>query len=231
MKRIEPWQIAACLAALLAPLAGCGRGEEVKVREMEAEEEAVEEPVVTAEEETAAEPVPRLDATAGEPATGTGAVEPEARPEQQRPPSPVLPKTRPGAPPPPGSVPKVPEESPSPAAAKEPEPEPEEATPLPSTPEPATPATTEADAAGKEVFLAQRCGTCHSVSTAGIKAKVASGATAGGDLAGVGKRRDRTAIGAIVRQEEPVDGKKHPKRFTGSQQELDALIDWLQSQG
>lgn len=139
----------------------------------------------------------------GEPVAEPDAVEPEARPEEEAPPQ---------------------QESP------EPEREIEEAEPVPPAPAPLPVA--EVAAAGKQVFLDQRCSTCHSVSTAGIEAKVASGPTAGGDLAGVGERRDRAAIEAIVRQEQTVgDGKKHPKGFTGSQEDLEALIDWLAAQG
>lgn len=115
-------------------------------------------------------------------------------------------------------------------AEEEPEPETEEAEPPPPAPAPLPVA--EVAAAGKQVFLDQRCSTCHSVSTAGIEAKMTSGPTAGSDLAGVGERRDRAAIEAIVRQERTVgDGKKHPKGFTGSQEELEALLDWLAAQG
>jgi mono/diheme cytochrome c family protein len=138
---------------------------------------------------------------AGEPVAEPDAVPPEARPEEEAPPQ---------------------QESPAPEG--------EEAEPAPPAPAPLPVA--EVAAAGKQVFLDQRCSTCHSVSTAGIEAKVASGPTAGGDLAGVGERRDRAAIEAIVRQEQTVgDGKKHPKGFTGSQEELEALIDWLAAQG
>ncbi|HLE83699.1 MAG TPA: c-type cytochrome, partial [Thermoanaerobaculia bacterium] len=150
----------------------------------------------------------------GEPEADAGAVEPEAQPAEEALPQPT---------------PLEPEEAAPPVAPEELESEIEEAEPVPPAPVP-LPAT-EAEAAGKQVFLGQRCSTCHSVSTAGIEAKVASGPTAGGDLAGVGERRDRAAIEAILRQEETVgDGKKHPKRFAGSQAELDALIDWLSPQ-
>jgi mono/diheme cytochrome c family protein len=151
----------------------------------------------------------------GEPEADAGAVEPEAQPAEEALPQPT---------------PLEPEEAAPPVAPEELESEIEEAEPVSPAPVP-LPAT-EAEAAGKQVFLGQRCSTCHSVSTAGIQAKVASGPTAGGDLAGVGERRDRATIEAILHQEETVgEGKKHPKRFAGSQAELDALVDWLSSQG
>lgn len=97
----------------------------------------------------------------------------------------------------------------------------------PVAPAPAPLPIAETQAAGREVFLAQRCNACHSVSSAGIEGKLPTAP----DLAGVGARRDRASIAAIVHQEEPVNGKKHPKRFSGSQDDLDALIDWLLAQG
>lgn len=98
------------------------------------------------------------------------------------------------------------------------------AEPVPPAPAPLPAAETQA--AGKEVFLAQRCDTCHSVSTAGIEAKTASG----GDLAGAGQRLDRATVEGVLRGEEMTGGTRHSKRFSGSQEELDALIDWLLAQ-
>lgn len=99
------------------------------------------------------------------------------------------------------------------------------AEPVPPAPAPLPAAETEA--AGKEVFLAQRCDTCHGVSSAGIEGKTASG----GDLTGVGERLDRAGTEAVLRGEETAGGKPHPKKFSGGQEELDALIDWLLAQG
>lgn len=98
------------------------------------------------------------------------------------------------------------------------------AEPVPPAPMPMP--TAETQAAGKEVFLGQRCDTCHGVSTADIEGKTASG----GDLAGLGDRLDRAAIEALLRGEETASGERHPKKFSGSQDELDALIDWLLAQ-
>jgi mono/diheme cytochrome c family protein len=207
MSKRTTWPlVSSCLVAALALLAGCGPAEETEVGDREVEDEAV-----------------------GEPAAEVGAVEPEARPEEGAPAQTAPPAPRPDAPPPPAGATAEPTEAEQPVAPEELEAEIEEAEPVPPAPVPLP--TIEAEAAGKQVFLDQRCSTCHSVATAGIEAKVAAGPTAGGDLAGVGERRGRAAIEAILRQEETVgDGKKHPKRFTGSQAELEALIDWLSSQ-
>lgn len=100
----------------------------------------------------------------------------------------------------------------------------EEAEPAPPSP-PAPPAV-GTEAAGREVFLGQRCDTCHGVGSAGIEAKT----SAGGDLTGAGSSLDRAAIAAILEGGETPGGKRHPKKFSGSQEELDALIDWLLAQ-
>ena len=77
---------------------------------------------------------------------------------------------------------------------------------------------------GKAIFLAQKCDICHSVSTAGIEAK--SKAMKAPDLVGVvTAEHDAKWIGEYVRKQVDLDGKKHGKAFTGSDEELKALID------
>jgi mono/diheme cytochrome c family protein len=84
--------------------------------------------------------------------------------------------------------------------------------------------------AGQAVFLAQKCNLCHAVSSAGIEAKIRSEKLAGGDLKGIGERRDADWIAKFVRKEIELDGAKHKKLFTGSDEELQTLIAWLQAQ-
>ena len=82
---------------------------------------------------------------------------------------------------------------------------------------------------GKAIFLAQKCDMCHSVSTAGIEAK--SKAMKAPDLVGVvTAEHDAKWIGEYVRKQVDLDGKKHGKAFTGSDEELKALISWLGEQ-
>lgn len=83
---------------------------------------------------------------------------------------------------------------------------------------------------GKQIFLDQKCNVCHTVSTAGIEAKVKSTTMGGPDLANVGDRHDAEWIENWLRKKVEMDGKKHPKAFTGSDEELGALIAWLQKQ-
>jgi mono/diheme cytochrome c family protein len=88
--------------------------------------------------------------------------------------------------------------------------------------------TTYADdmSKGQEVFMAQKCNTCHSVEAAGIEAKI-KGKMAGPDLSKVTQERDAEWITGYLHKEVDLDGKKHGKQFTGSDEELKALIDWL----
>ena len=82
---------------------------------------------------------------------------------------------------------------------------------------------------GKTIFLAQKCNLCHSVSSAGIEAKM-HGSMAGPDLTGVGERHEAKLIEEFVTQQTEIDGQKHKKKFTGSDEELAALVDWLSAQ-
>ncbi|MDH5674538.1 MAG: cytochrome c [Myxococcales bacterium] len=73
---------------------------------------------------------------------------------------------------------------------------------------------------GKQVFQDQKCTKCHSAP--GVK---------GGkkDLAGVGKRHDGAWIEGYLQKKKELDGKKHKKKFGGSDAELKAVAAWLAS--
>lgn len=80
---------------------------------------------------------------------------------------------------------------------------------------------------GRSIFLAQKCETCHAVSSADIKA---TGKIKAPDLTGTAAKRDATALSSYLRQKHQINNKKHVKAFTGSDEELGALIAWLQKQ-
>jgi mono/diheme cytochrome c family protein len=80
---------------------------------------------------------------------------------------------------------------------------------------------------GKKIFLAQKCEMCHAVSSADIKA---TGKIKGPDLTGTAAKRDATLLSGYLRRNADVNNKKHVKPFTGSDEELGALIAWLQKQ-
>lgn len=84
---------------------------------------------------------------------------------------------------------------------------------------------------GKAIFLAQKCELCHSVSTAGIEAKAKSDKMKGPDLVGVvTAEHDADWMVDYLRKAADLEGKKHGKAFTGSDEELGALVSWLADQ-
>ncbi len=91
----------------------------------------------------------------------------------------------------------------------------------------AAPAARAAD--GKEVFLAQKCNLCHAVSSAGIEATTTNESLKGPDLTGT-PERDAAWLEAYLTQQETLNGKKHKKKYAGSEADLDALVAWLREQ-
>jgi mono/diheme cytochrome c family protein len=81
---------------------------------------------------------------------------------------------------------------------------------------------------GKQIFLAQKCNLCHTVSSAGIQMTMKSSKAP--DLAGAAVKIDAQVLNGYLRKKADIKGKKHPKEFTGSDEELGALIAWLQKQ-
>ena len=90
------------------------------------------------------------------------------------------------------------------------------------------PAAGQAKLDGKAIFLAQKCNMCHSVPTAGIEKTMKSEKMAGPDL--VNLKEDAATLTKYIRKEAAINGKKHTKAFTGSDEELGALVAWLQAQ-
>ena len=80
---------------------------------------------------------------------------------------------------------------------------------------------------GKQVFLDQKCQTCHAVSSADIKA---TGKVKAPDLTGKAATVDAAKLAAYLRRNDTVNGKKHVKPFTGSDEQMGAMIAWLQKQ-
>jgi mono/diheme cytochrome c family protein len=90
----------------------------------------------------------------------------------------------------------------------------------------AAPATPD----GKQIFLSQKCSLCHSVSSAGIVRTVQSEKVAGPDLTNLAAKTDAATLTKFLRKQTTIDGKQHGKLFTGSDEELAAVISWLQQQ-
>ncbi len=81
---------------------------------------------------------------------------------------------------------------------------------------------------GKTLFLAQKCNMCHNVPTAGIERTTKSTTMAGPDLVNV--KVDEATLAKVLRRQQEVDGKKHPKEFKGTDEELNAVIAWILAQ-
>ena len=80
---------------------------------------------------------------------------------------------------------------------------------------------------GEKIFMAQKCNLCHGVEAAGIAATTKSDKVKGPDLSEVTEHRKDEWLADYLRKEEAIDGKQHAKAFTGSDEELGAVIAWL----
>jgi mono/diheme cytochrome c family protein len=88
----------------------------------------------------------------------------------------------------------------------------------------ASPAAAQ-DADAQALFVeTHKCNVCHSVAAVGVEHKVDK--TAGPDLGGF-TTDDVDALGRYLRKEEPVDGEEHKKTFSGTDEELQAIVEWL----
>ena len=88
-------------------------------------------------------------------------------------------------------------------------------------------ATAQAATDGKEIFLGQKCNMCHAVSSAGITPTSKIKAP---DLAGLASKEDPAFLTKFLKKAADKNGKKHIKPFTGSDEELGAVVAWLQKQ-
>lgn len=87
---------------------------------------------------------------------------------------------------------------------------------------------------GKAIFEANKCMSCHAVKNIGIEAKKAEGEEAeenkAPDLSGVGLEKDAEFIAKYLQKLEAINGKKHMKKFKGTEDELKTLAAWLAEQ-
>jgi len=82
------------------------------------------------------------------------------------------------------------------------------------------------DPEAQRLFI-DNCVKCHSVSTVGIEAENKTGKMAGGDLVNLGESYEAGFLFAYARKEADLDGKTHKKPFKGTDEELQAIVDWL----
>jgi len=101
----------------------------------------------------------------------------------------------------------------------------------------------EKKADGKDLFLAAKCNTCHSITAAGIDKKKPTEAEAAEaaktadkdekkprDLSSVGLEKKADWIAKFITKKETLDGEKHKKLYKGTDEELNTLSTWLASQ-
>ncbi len=92
---------------------------------------------------------------------------------------------------------------------------------------PTVAAEDEAAMDGKALFTdTHKCSMCHGVPAAEITAKTKSEKMKGADLGGK-VEGELAEIAAYVRKEGELDGKTHKKPFKGTDEELQAIVDWL----
>ena len=91
-------------------------------------------------------------------------------------------------------------------------------------------ATAEEASDGKQEYVDQKCNMCHGVSTVGIEAKTTSDKMKGPDLVDLAEEWSGKSLVEYMKREADKDGKQHKKEFKGSDEELQAIVDWLLEQ-
>ena len=80
---------------------------------------------------------------------------------------------------------------------------------------------------GKTLFTdTHKCNMCHGVPAVEIVAKTKNEKMKGGDLGGK-IETELAELAAYLRKETEMDGKTHKKPFKGTDEELQAIVDWL----
>ena len=76
----------------------------------------------------------------------------------------------------------------------------------------------------------QHCGECHGVKVADIAPTTKKDKDKGPDLTGIGEKFEADWIMKYIKKEADKEGKSHKKKFKGSDEELQVLVDWLLEQ-
>ena len=81
---------------------------------------------------------------------------------------------------------------------------------------------------GKSIFLQYKCTKCHTIESQGIQrdGKPPEGKQPP-DLSGVGLKHDASWLKKWLSKEVEQNGKKHIKKFTGTDDEFSTLTSWL----
>lgn len=78
---------------------------------------------------------------------------------------------------------------------------------------------------GKNIFVDAKCNSCHTVTSMEITSKK-DDAT---DLSNVGTVSDAQLIKSYLMKEAKINDKVHKMKFKGTDEELNALVNWLLS--
>ena len=81
------------------------------------------------------------------------------------------------------------------------------------------------DDPGKKIFLDSKCNTCHSVESQDIKKTMASSKAP--DLSNVGADHNEEWLTKWMKKEVDLEGKKHSKTWSGSDDDLAKLVKWM----
>jgi cbb3-type cytochrome oxidase cytochrome c subunit len=81
---------------------------------------------------------------------------------------------------------------------------------------------------GKTIFLDNKCNMCHSLKAEEITKKTTMAGPP--DLSDVGNKHDAAWITDFLTKKVDLNGKKHPKTWTGKDEDLKTLVDWLAKQ-
>lgn len=90
---------------------------------------------------------------------------------------------------------------------------------------------------GKGIFVANKCTACHAIKAAGLEMKKEATEGEEGesedqapDLSSVGNEHNAEWLMAYLTKKEAINGKKHMKKFKGSEDDLKLLAEWLAAQ-
>jgi cbb3-type cytochrome oxidase cytochrome c subunit len=81
---------------------------------------------------------------------------------------------------------------------------------------------------GQALFVANKCNMCHSVPSVGIEAKVKSESMKGPDITKAAARFEPDDLAKFIRKQGQLEGNDHKKEFKGTDEELAAMVAWLQ---
>lgn len=83
---------------------------------------------------------------------------------------------------------------------------------------------------GKSIFVSAKCQSCHSVQSQSIARGPSTATPLPPDLSGTGLKHNAAWFKGYLLKTETLNGKKHVKKFQGSDADLTTLVTWLAAQ-